>query len=90
MIFALKLCLELLTLLISGVFTSEFDYPIECLVLKGISEYADSTVCSSEKWRLFSSVMAASVVVKILSYPGILQKWDHYQGNISEHCLLTA
>lgn len=90
MIFALKLCLESLTLLISGVLASELDHQIGWLVLKGISEYADSTVCSSEKWRPFSSVMAASLVEKILSDPGIFQEWDHYQGNFSEYCLLTA
>lgn len=78
------------TLLISGVFASEFDHQIGWLVLKGISEYADSTVCLSEKWRPFASVMAASLVDKILSDPVAFQEWDHYQGNISEHCLLTA
>ena len=85
----LKLCLELFTLLILGV-SSEFDHQIGWLVLKGISEYADSTVCSSEKWNTFASVMAASVVVKILSDPDVFQEWSHYQGNMSEQCLLTA
>lgn len=85
----LKLFLELFTLLILGV-SSEFDHQIGWLVLKGISEYADSTVCSSEKWNTFASVMAASVVVKILSDPDVFQEWSHYQGNMSEQCLLTA
>lgn len=83
----LKLCLELFTLLISGIFASEFDHQIGWLVLKGISEYTDSTVCSSEKWRPFASVMAASLVEKILRDPVAFQEWNQYQGNISEHCL---
>lgn len=86
----LKLCLELFTLLILGLFVSECDHQIGWLVLKGISEYADSTVCSSEKWKTFASVMAASVAEKILSDPDVFQEWNHYQGNMSEQCLLTA
>lgn len=86
----LKLCLELFTFLILGLFASEFNHQIGWLVLKGISEYADSTVCSSEKWNTFASVMAASVVEKILSDPDVFQEWSHYQGNISEQSLLTA
>ncbi|CAH3167062.1 unnamed protein product [Pocillopora meandrina] len=62
-----------------GLFASEFDHQIGWLVLKGISEYADSTVCSSEEWKTFSSVMAASVVEKILSDPDVFQEWNHYQ-----------
>ncbi|XP_078366414.1 NLR family CARD domain-containing protein 4-like isoform X2 [Oculina patagonica] len=61
-----------------GVFTAAFDDQIEWLVVKGITDYADGTECVSESWRPFASVMAASVVAKILSDPVVFRGWRHY------------
>ncbi len=63
-----------------GVFTAAFDDQIEWLVVKGITDYADGTECVSESWRPFASVMAASVVAKILSDPVVFRGWRHYDG----------
>ena len=48
--------------------------------MKGIADYADGTESVSENWSPFASVMAASVVTKILNNPIIFQEWPHYQG----------
>ena len=38
-------------------------------MIKGISEYADGSSVSSDAWRRFASVMAASLTVNMLSEP---------------------
>ena len=49
-------------------------------MIKGISEYADDSNVSSDSWRRFASVMAASLTVNMLSEPIVFQTWRHYGG----------
>ena len=63
-----------------GVYSAAFDRQMEWVVIKGISYYADSEEPDTEKWRRFSSVMAASVVNHILKEPDALRGWPHYEG----------
>ncbi|KAL9978790.1 hypothetical protein ACROYT_G016350 [Oculina patagonica] len=62
-----------------GIFTAAFDDDIEWLVVKGIADFADGTENVSENWSPFASVMAASVVEKILSDPVVFHQWPHYK-----------
>ena len=50
-------------------------------MIKGISEYADGSNVSSDAWRRFASVMAASLTVNMLSEPIVFQTWPHYGGD---------
>ena len=56
------------------------------MIVKGIKDFADETQSSSEKWEKVASLMAASVVAKILSYPDIFQDWPHLNAGITS-CL---
>ena len=69
-----------LFLSISGIFAAAHDLKVEWAVVKGISDYADGTKSSTDGWRPFASVMAASVVANILKGPGVLTGWEHYKG----------
>ena len=69
-----------LFLSISGIFAAAHDLKVEWAVVKGISDYADGTKSSTDNWRPFASVMAASVVANILKGPGVLTGWEHYKG----------
>ena len=51
--------------------------------MKGIADYADGTESISKNWSPFASVMAASVVAKILNDPIVFQEWPHYKGTCS-------
>lgn len=70
---------------ISGVFAGAHDLKTEWVLIKGIKDYyADGSQPSSDSWRCFASVMAASVVANILSDPVVFEEWSHYsQGNNS-------
>ena len=65
--------------LFTGVFTAAHDLKMEWVIIKGISDYADGTASSTEHWKPFASVMAASVVNNILREPVIFKQWPHYQ-----------
>ena len=67
---------------ITGVFTAAFDSGIEWLIVKGIADYADSssTQQNAKSWRRFAGVMAASLVMHILSNPTVFRSWPHYKG----------
>ena len=58
---------------IVGVFTAAFDSGIEWLIVKGIADYADSSCAqqNAKSWRHCASVMAASIVMHILSNPTV-------------------
>ena len=68
-----KICNEdkLLYFGFAGVFTAAFDSGIEWLIVKGISDYAHSSCAqqNTKRWRRCASVMAASLVMHILSIP---------------------
>ena len=59
----------------SGVFAAAYDANIEWVVVKGIKDIAGEKQSSSEEWKKFASVMAASVVANILNDPVIFQHW---------------
>ena len=67
---------------ITGVFTAAFDSGIEWLIVKGIADYADSssTQQNAKSWRRFAGVMAASLVMHILSNPTAFRSWPHDKG----------
>ena len=69
---------------IIGVFTVAYDGQIEWLVVKGIADYADDAVSTTESWRPFASVMAASVVAHILKDANVFRTWRHYRSEGNE------
>ena len=75
---------------ITGVFTAAFDSGIEWLIVKGIADYAVS--CSAQQnaksWRRCACVMAASLVMHILSNPTVFRSWPHYKGNFDKTLIL--
>ena len=80
-----KICSEdkLLYFGFAGVFTAAFDSGIEWLIVKGIADYAHSSCAqqNTKRWRRCASVMAASLVMHILSNPTVFRSWPHYKGN---------
>ena len=77
---------------ITGVFTAAFDSGIEWLIVKGIADYADSSSAqqNTKSWRRFASVMAASLVMHILSNPTVFCSWPHHKGSFdkSQFCFV--
>ena len=75
---------------ITGVFTAACDSGIEWLIVKGIADYADSssTQQNAKSWRRFAGVMAASLVMHILSNPTVFLSWPHYKGNFDKTLVL--
>ena len=71
---------------ITGVFTAAFDSGIEWLIVKGIADYAgsSSTQQNAKSWRRCASVMAASLVMHILSNPTVFCSRPHYKGNFDK------
>ncbi|XP_078366813.1 uncharacterized protein LOC144650899 isoform X3 [Oculina patagonica] len=66
-----------------GVFAAAHDLKTEWVVVKGIKDYADGSQPSSDEWRRFASVMAASVVANILSDPVVFEEWSNYNQDAS-------
>ena len=56
----------------------EFDIP--WIVIKGISDYAVGSKSKETSWRLFASLMAASLTAHILSNTIPFLDWPHFQG----------
>ena len=56
-----------------------FALKMEWVIIKGISDYADGTASLTDHWKLFASVMAASVVNNILQELAVFGQWPHYQ-----------
>ena len=77
---------------ITGVFTAAFVSGIEWLIVKGITDYADSSTTqqNAKSWRRFACMMAASLVMHILSNPTVFCSWPHYKGifNKSQFCFV--
>ncbi|XP_067018137.1 death domain-containing ATP nucleosidase-like [Acropora muricata] len=61
-----------------GLYTAAHDLGIEWVVIKGVSDYADSNKSASDLWRPFSSLMAASLVAHILGDVDVFEEWPHY------------
>ena len=75
---------------ITGVFTAAFDSGIEWLIVKVIADYAVSSSAqqNAKSWRRCACVMAASLVMHILSNPTVFRSWPHYKGNFDKTLVL--
>ena len=72
------------------MFTAAFDSGIERLIVKGIADYAVSSSAeqNAKSWRRCACVMAASLVMHILSNPIVFRSWPHYKGNFDKTLVL--
>ena len=48
--------------------------------MKGISDFAEGRKLNTAPWRLFASVMAASLTFHILGDVMVFKDWPHYEG----------
>ncbi|PFX25968.1 uncharacterized protein LOC111329614 [Stylophora pistillata] len=64
-----------------GLYTAAHRHGIEWLVIKGVSDFAGSCggKSSTDSWRPFASVMAASVVFHMLNDTVVFEDWPHYE-----------
>lgn len=62
-----------------GLYTAAHKHGIEWLVIKGVSDFADGSKSSTDSWRPFASVMAASVVFHMLNDTYVFEDWAHYE-----------
>lgn len=63
-----------------GLLAALCDLGIQCVAIKGVSDSADGGKSNTGSWRLFSSVMAASLTARILDDPIVFQVFSHYDG----------
>ena len=63
-----------------GLFAAVCDLNIEFVTIKGVSDFADGGKSSTGSWKLFSSVMAASLTAHILGDPIAFKDLPHYGG----------
>ena len=66
-----------LSSLTSGVFAAAYDEKVEWVVVEGVASFFNQTQPSSSEWMSFASTMAASVVAKMISDPGVFKEWPH-------------
>lgn len=69
--------------LFPGFWTAADDSNIEWLIVKGIEGFANDIQSSNNNWKEIASVMAASLVAKIMSDPYIFQGWPHFNAGIA-------
>ena len=62
------------------VYAAAINHGIECLVIKGVSDFGDGNKSSTDSWRSFASVMAASLVAHMLNDSIAFENWRHYEG----------
>lgn len=65
-----------------GLYTATAETGLEWAVIKGVSDFADDNKSNTDKWRAFASQMSASVVVNMLSDPGVFDDWPHHEVSI--------
>ncbi|PFX24373.1 NACHT, LRR and PYD domains-containing protein 3 [Stylophora pistillata] len=65
-----------------GVFAAAHGLNTEWIIIKGIKDYVGANQTLGGEWRDFASVMAASVVAKILSDPVVFQEWSHFNQEV--------
>ena len=63
-----------------GLYTAAHDLEVEWIIIKGVSHYADEDESVKDSWRLFASIMAASLTANILSDSMVFRCWPHYGG----------
>ena len=66
-----------------GLYAAAHDLDIEWIIIKGISEYANSSSLPAGSWRQFA--MAASLTAHMLKDPIVFQEWRHYGGEARNH-----
>ena len=77
---SLRILIERIVLLTSaGLYKAAHDLGIEWIVIKGVSDFADGKKAEGDKWRPFSSVMAASLTAHILRDAIRFEDWKHYE-----------
>ena len=67
-------------LLCLGLFRAAHGLQMEWIVIKGVSDFADGRKLSTVAWRIFASVMAASLTFHILGDVMVFKDWPHYEG----------
>ena len=53
---------------------------IEWLIVKGVCGFVHDVASTSDSWKTFACVMAASVVSNMLSNSLVFGDWPHYGG----------
>ena len=69
--------------LTSGVYAAAYHKKIEWVIVKGVAGYLYQR--KSDEWMSFASIMAASVVAKMVDEPAVFRKWPHFD-NGKYHC----
>lgn len=69
--------------LFSGISTAANDLGTEWLIVKGIEDFENDSQSSNNKWKEFASLMAASLVDKLLNDPYIFQDWPRLNVGIT-------
>lgn len=69
------------------MFAAAHDLNMECIVIKGICDFAEGRKLNKGAWRMFASVMAASLTFHILSDGMVFREWPHYGGKSNHHLL---
>ena len=63
-----------------GLYAAARDLEMEWVIIKGVSDFADGKKSATDAWRLFASIMAASLTTNILSDSYAFEQLDHYEG----------
>ena len=67
-------------MLFKGLYSAAHDLNIEWIVIKGVSDFADGNKSETNHWRLFASVMAASLVSHTIKDSSVFESWPHFEG----------
>ena len=78
-------CISRHLFLTPGVYAAAYDANIEWVIVKGVASYFHQSQSATSEWMSFASVMAASVVAKMLNNPAVFQEWPHYNQGKSHH-----
>ena len=65
---------------LTGLFAAAHGMNIEWVIVKGISHFYDDSDTPDESWKLYASIMAASLVSNMLNDPVVFKEWPHYEG----------
>ena len=66
---------------IAGLYKAAHDHGVEWVVVKGISNLADGDETAIKDWKVFSSLMAASLVKHMFKYSVVIENWPHYKSS---------
>ena len=65
--------------LTSGVYAAAYHKKIEWMIVKGVAGYLHQRKSATDEWMSFASIMAASVVAKMVNDPAVFRKWPHFE-----------